>query len=267
MAAHVPQRPGVVRLSAGRPQQRWPRWLPALLWLLLLAVLPWWLGLPLLLLCATALLWRPGTWSLSPSVWRRALRWGLPGVLLAVWRAAGPGALGWLLTLLAALAGFSLLVLLENWLDRARSRAAAQAAHAGAGADAADWPQLALAPVAAPATIIELEPVVWHELRAAALADPLGGTLTWQGDALLLPDGRRVDGVEPRCAYAADGRWLALPLVQQRGLLLIDRQRDRRHRLRGWQLAGWYAGQPWLARDEEHAPLDIAHVLGRDVDD
>lgn len=265
MAAHVPQRPGVVRLSADHPQRRWPPWLPALCWLLLLATLPWWLGLPLLLVCVAALLWRPAAWPLTQPVWRRALRWGLPGMLLAVLRAAGVDALGWLTTLLAALAGFSLLVLLENWLDRARSRAAAQAA--STAASTAEWPQLALAPVAPPATIIELDPVVWHELRDGALTDPLGGTLAWQGDALQLPDGGSVAGVEPRCAHAADGRWLALPLARQRGVLLIDRQRGRRHRLRGWQLAGWHAGRPWLARDEEHAPLDIAHVLGRDADD
>ena len=64
-----------------------------------------------------------------------------------------------------------------------------------------------------------------------------------------------------------DGRWLVLPLTAQRGLLLLDRRRDRRHRLRGWQLAGWHEGQPWLSRDEEHVPLAIAHVLGHDEDD
>ncbi len=264
MAAHVPQRPGVVRLDPAHPPRRWPSWLPAALWLLLLAALPWWLGLPLLLACAGMLLWRAQAWPWSPPALRRALRWGLPGWLLAALRADGLDALGWLMTLLAALVGFSLLVLLENWLDRARSRAAAQAAQSD---DQAEWPQLALRPVAPPANIIELDPVCWQDLRAGALADPLGGTLAWQGDALALPGGGSVAGVEPRCAHAADGRWLALPLRHQRGVLLLDRRRGERYRLRGWHLAGWHAGQPWLARDDEHAPLAIAHVLGRDVDD
>lgn len=249
----------MVRLSAPAPWHRWPTWLPAFAWLLLLAALPWWLDLPPLVACALALLWRTGPLQGQARVLRRGLRWGLPGLLLAILRASGGDALAWLLTLLAALAGFSLLVLLENWLDRGRPREPSPAA-------AGEWPELAMAPIGPAVAIIELQPPQWCALQDG-LADPLGGELGWRDGALQLADGSQVGGVEPRCDFAADGRWLALPLAGQRGLLLLDRRHDRRHRLRGWQLAGWYEGQPWLSHDDERAPLAIAHVLGRDEDD
>lgn len=256
MDAHVPQRKSVVRLSEPGPGRRWPAWLPALAWLLLLACLPWWLGLPLLLACTFALLWHIGP---PAALLRRGLRWGLAGLLLAILRGFGAGLLAWLWSLLAALAGYSLLVLLESWLDRGRPR---EASHAPAG----EWPELALAPLGPAAAIIELRPPQWHPLEEG-VADPLGGTLRRGDEAVQLADGSRLYGVEPCCDFGADGRWLALPLARQQGLLLLDRRHDRRHRLRGWQLAGWYAGQPWLARDEERMPLALAHVLGRDEGD
>ncbi|HKR77643.1 MAG TPA: hypothetical protein VJR95_13380 [Rhodanobacter sp.] len=249
----------MVRLSPSAQGRRWLVWLPALVWLLLLAVLPWWLDLPLLVACALALLWRSGPLAAHASLLRRALRWGLPGLLLAVLRAFGTDALAWLLTLLAALAGFSLLMLLENWLDRGKRREASPSS-------TDEWPELAMAPIGPAATIIELQPPQWRALEEG-LADPLGGELRWHDGALQLADGSRVGGVEPRCDFAADGRWLVLPLAGQRGLLLLDRRHGRRYRLRGRQLAGWHEGQPWLSRDEEHTPLAIAHVLGRDEDD
>ena len=254
----------MVRLSPTVHERRWLVWLPALAWLLLLAVLPWWLDLPLLVACALALLWRTGPLAAHASLLRRGLRWGLPGLLLAILRMFGADALAWLLALLAALAGFSLLMLLENWLDRGRLDRGKRREASPSSAD--EWPELALAPIGPPATIIELQPPQWHALEGS-LADPLGGELCWHDGALQLADGSRVGGVEPRCDFAVDGRWLVLPLAGQRGLLLLDRRHDRRHRLRGWQLAGWHEGQPWLSRDEERAPLAIAHVLGRDEDD
>jgi hypothetical protein len=246
----------VVRLSESVPRRRWPAWLPALAWLLLLACLPWWLGLPLLLACAFALLWRVAP---PAALLRQGLRWGLVGLLLAILRAFNAGALGWLWGLLATLAGYSLLVLLESWLDRARPR---EAAHA----PAAEWPELALAPIGPVDTIVELQPPSWHDLRQG-VADPLGGELRWCDGVAELANGGRLDGVQPRADFSVDGRWLALPLADGRGLLLLDRQRDRCHRLRGWQLAGWHAAQPWLSRDEERMPLALGHVLGRDEDD
>lgn len=249
----------MVRLSTPAPGRRWLTWLPAFAWLLLLTCLPWWLDLPLLVACVLALLWRTGPLQAQARLLRLGLRWGLPGLLLAILRAFGADALAWLVALLAALAGFSLLMLLENWLDRGRPREPSPAA-------ADEWPELAMAPIGPAAEIIELQSPQWRALEKG-LADPLGGELGWHGGALQLADGSRVGGVEPRCDFAPDGRWLVLPLAGQRGLLLLDRRHDRRHRLRGWQLAGWYEGQPWLSRDEEHTPLAIAHVLGHDEDD
>ena len=249
----------MVRLSPTVHERRWLVWLPALAWLLLLAVLPWWLDLPLLVACALALLWRTGPLAAHASLLRRGLRWGLPGLLLAILRMFGADALAWLLALLAALAGFSLLMLLENWLDRGKRREASPSS-------ADEWPELAMAPIGPAATIIELQPPQWRALEEG-LADPLGGELRWRDGALQLAAGGRIGGVEPRCDFAADGRWLALPLAGQRGLLLLDRRHGRRHRLRGRQLAGWHEGQPWLSHDDEHTPLAIAHVLGDDEDD
>lgn len=242
------------------PARRWSAWWPAPVWLLLLACLPWWLDLPLLLAAASLLLWHSARLPAGQARrLRLALRWGLPGLLVAVLRALGADALGALYTLLAALAGFSLLMLLENWLDRGHLQPIA--------ADTAEWPELALAPIGpAGGAIIELRPPLWHPLQEG-LADPLGGELRWGDEAVQLADGSRLYGVEPSCDFEADGRWLALPLARQHGLLLLDRRRNRRHRLRGWQLAGWHQGQPWLSRDEAHAPLAIAHVLGHDEGD
>ncbi|HEX8778810.1 MAG TPA: hypothetical protein VF738_11905 [Rhodanobacter sp.] len=252
-----------MRLSPLASRRRWLTWLPALAWLLLLAVLPWWLDLPLLLACAPALLWRNGPLQAQEPLLRCALRWGLPGLLLAILRAFRADALAWLLTLLAALAGFSLLMLLENWLDRDRPDRARRREASSSSAD--DWPELALAPIGPAAAIIELRPPRWRALEEG-VADPLGGELRWRDEAVLLADGRRLYGVESCCDFEADGRWLVLPVAQYRGVLLLDRRHDRRHRLRGWQLAGWHEGQPWLSRDEEQPPLSIAHVLGHDDD-
>ncbi|MEW9624006.1 hypothetical protein [Rhodanobacter geophilus] len=227
--------------------------------MLLLAILPWWLDLPLLVACVPALLWRGGPLQAQAWLLRRALRWGLPGLLLAILRVFGADALAWLLTLLAALAGFSLLVLLENWLDRGRRREPSPSA-------ADEWPELAMAPIGPAATIIELQPPRWRPLEGG-LVDPLGGELHGCDEAVLLADGSRLYGVEPCCDFAGDGRWLVFPVAKHRGVLLLDRRHDRRHRLRGWQLAGWHEGQPWLSRDEERMPLAISHVLGRDEDD
>lgn len=259
MDAHVPQCTGVVRLSAPASPRRWLAWLPALAWLLLLAALPWWLGLPLLLACALALLWRGGPLREHAALLRRALRWGLPGLLLAVLRTFGADALAWLLTLLAALAGFSLLVLLENWLDRGKPREPSPS-------PADEWPELALAPIGPTGAIIELRAPQWRPLQGG-LADPLGGELRWSDEAVRLADGQRLYGVEPCCDLDAEGRWLVLPMAGRRGVLLLDRRHDRRHRLRGWLLAGWHDGQPWLSRGEERAPLAVNHVLGHDEGD
>lgn len=237
----------------------WPVWrylLLAAAWLLLLAALPWWVDLALLLAAAIVLLGRPGA---REGLLRRVLRWGLPGLLLSLLRAFGGDARAWLFTLLAALVGFSLLTLLEGWLNHRQQSAPPEVT--ADGTDDREWPSLALAPSGPPAQIIELQLPHWQALDHP-LDDPLGGELDWCGGALQLADGSLVAGVEPRCEFGSDGRWLALPLAGKPGLMLLDRRRRRRHRLRGWQLCGWHEGVPWLSRDDERGPQPVAHVLG-----
>jgi hypothetical protein len=50
----------------------------------------------------------------------------------------------------------------------------------------------------------------------------------------------------------------------ERGVLLWDRQCERQHRLRGWQLGGWYRERPWLLRRDDDMPLALSEVLGED---
>ena len=254
--AHVLQRTGVVRLRLPAFLQRWPEWLPAVVWTLLLAWLPWWLDLPLLLTLSVALLVWPNWLSAHACMMRRALRWGLPGLLLAVLRALGGNALAWLSVLLTALAGFSLLMLLESWLDRGQR-------HAPLPASPAEWNELALAPIGPTAAIIELQPPVWLTADDG-VTDPRGGEVHYANRVFRQGHGRRIEGADPRCCFSPDGRWFAAVLAAGRGVALQDCQRDKLYRLRGWQLVGWYAGQPWLSRGEDRAPLALSHVLGRD---
>ncbi len=76
---------------------RRPAWITVLytvLWVLLLALLPWWLGLPVLLaLVAAVLLLQQSLDAAHTRLIRYALRWGLPGWLFALQRALGGG--GW----------------------------------------------------------------------------------------------------------------------------------------------------------------------------
>jgi hypothetical protein len=229
----------------------------AIAWMLLLALLPWWIDLPLLLALAAARLAHAEhalAWALGS---RHALRWGLPGLLLSMLRMLGGGPRAWVLVLLAALAGFSLLMLLEGWLVRGHRR--------GPAPPSPEWSELAMAPVGPAPAIIELQPPDWHDVDDR-LADPRGGELRRDGHALVLADGTRLDGVAPRCCFDPDAHWLAVPLAPRRGLLLLDRRRGRLHRLRGWQLCGWHAGLPWLQRGGDRAPLALPHVLGHDED-
>ncbi|WP_329741188.1 hypothetical protein [Dyella sp. A6] len=224
--------------------------------MLLLAVLPWWLGLPLLLALAAALLAEVSWLADHAVLLRRGLRWGLPGWLARVLLSLGGDARAWVLTLLAGLAGFSLLMLLEGWLGRDRARPSLPSS-------TAEWPDLAMAPIGPPAMIIELEPPSWQDPRTG-VPDPRGGSLQYSGHALTLADGTRMDGVEPRCSFSVDGRWLAVSLPNEQGVAMQDRQRRRWHRLRGWQLSGWHDGQPWLVRDESSTPRPLPYVLGQD---
>jgi len=226
-------------------------------WLVLPALLPWWLGLPLLLALAGAL------WLLSPmlgarraALIRNGLRWALPGVMFALQRALGGDALAWGAALLGALAGYTMLAGLEAWLDRDLRRAPA-------APPAADWPELAMASVGPAAEIIELQPPVWEQAGQAA-GTTLADVPVYRDGSYRFADGSVVAGAGPCAASSPAGGWFAARMSGDRGIVLLDRTRDRQYRLRGWQLCGWYREQPWLSRGDDDLPLALPAVLGHD---
>ncbi|HTV87219.1 MAG TPA: hypothetical protein VME63_17620 [Dyella sp.] len=257
MDAHVPQRQGVVRLSLAATVRRWPSWWWAIAWGLLLACLPWWIDLPPLLALAAI------QWAQVPrlrrfaAVFRRALRWGFAGLLVASYRAFGGHVLGLTLTLLVALLGFSLLVLLESWRERKPRRDAALAAASP------EWRELALAPVGPIPAIIELNVPVWINPEGDLGDLPMDVTRLGE-DSWRVGERFTVERVQARVSIAPGQRWLAFPIAAGRGVVLYDRDHDRQYRLRGWQLYGWHAQEAWLTRSEDHAPLPLSHVLGQD---
>jgi hypothetical protein len=130
-----------------------------------------------------------------------------------------------------------------------------------AAADAAAG--LALGP---PAAIIELARPRWHE-AGGELADPRGGMARWQAADLSrgrwqLGDGHQLDDARPCGTFSPDGRWFATQPADERGLLLLDRERNRLHRLRGWKLCGWHT-EPWLMRSGRAEPMPLREVLGQ----
>jgi hypothetical protein len=227
------------------------------LWLVLLAALPWWLGLPLLLALA-AILWVPAErLGAQTGRIRAALRWGLPGVLFAGQRALGGGALAWTMALLGALAGYTLLAGLEAWLDRDRRR------RPPAAPPVPEWPGLAMASIGPAAAIIELQSPQWRQAEAA-FDDVRGGQVHWQaqganGGRYRFADGTILDGAGARCCFSPDGRWFAAGGGCD--TTLWDRDRGRIHRIRGWRLWGWHEGQPWLSRDDSTPPRALKDAL------
>ena len=242
---------------------RWRGWnivLPALAWMVVLALLPWWLGLPLLFaLVAVLLLLQHRLAGEHAALIRRGLRWGLPGVLFALQRALGGDAFAWGAALLGALAGYTLLAGLEAWLDRAQRRDPIATA-------SAEWPELALAPIGPPAEIIELQLPVWQSADDG-LTDTFAQRVEYSDGNFLFADGSGIDDVGPHAAFSPAGRWFVARMPSDRGIVLWDRERQRRHRLRGWQLCGWYREQPWLIRREGEMPLALPAVLGQDDED
>lgn len=242
---------------------RWPGWnivLPTLAWMAMLALLPWWLGLPLLFaLAAAVLLLQLRLAGEHAALIRRGLRWGLSGVLFALQRALGGDAFAWGAALLGALAGYTLLAGLEAWLDRAQRRDPVAAA-------SAEWPELAMAPIGPAAEIIELQLPAWQSAEDG-LIDPLAHRVEYGDGHFLFADGSAIDGVGALATFSPAGRWFVARLPNDRGIVLWDRERHRRHRLRGWHLCGWYREQPWLIRREGDMPLALPAVLGRNDDD
>ena len=246
------------------PRPAWMTVLYTLLWVVTLALLPWWFGLPALLALAAAVaLLQPRLQPSHAALIRHALRWGLPGWLIAVQRALGGDVLAWGAVLLGALAGYTLLAGLEAWLDRALRRAPATRAVAG-------WSELSRGPIGPPADVIELQLPAW-QAGQGQLFDPQGGVVHCRADGCRFSDGERVDAPKPQLGFSQvgfspQGRWFAACTSDQNVLVLWDRQRDRRHRLRGWQLCGWYREQPWLSRRDGDVPLALRAVLGHDDD-
>jgi hypothetical protein len=250
--------------------RRWSTWktlLPMLAWIVLLAALPWWLGLPLLLAPSAAILLVPHR--LAPEhvlLIRRGLHWGLPGLAFALLRTLGGDAFAWGAALLVVLAGYTLLAGLEAWLDRRQRRAPVAPA-----AVSAEWPELALAPDGPVAEIIELQLPGWLP-AGEDVVDPHGGHVACREDGCHFTDGHRVDGVGTSTGYAQigfspGGRWFAARMADDSVLTLWDRGHDRQHRLRGWRLCGWYCEQPWLIRHDGDLPLALPAVLGCDDED
>lgn len=233
--------------------------LAGLAWAGLVALLPWWAGLPLLLVVALGVALLDRRLPTHARICRRALRWGLPGWLFALQRTLGGDLLAWGAVLLGALVGFTLVVLLESLLDHRVKRSAEAAA-------APEWSELALAPIGPAAHIIELSRVAWRD-AAGEFSDPDGGAVRYQVEGphrghYVFGEGRVIDRAGARCCFGPGGRWFAAMLPGERGNLLWDRRGGGVHRLGGWQLSGWEGEQPWLARGADGVPVPLHEVLG-----
>jgi len=240
---------------------RWViRVLPAAGWTVLVALLPWWTGLPVLLLLVVGAVSFDQHIAHYAELSRRGLRWGLPGWLFAMQRALGSDLLAWGAALLGALVGFSLVVLMESLLDR-RVKRAPQAAVSP------EWNELALAPMGPPVHIIELSRVVWSE-ASAEFADPEGDPVRYEAKGYgpgryVFPEGRVIDEASPRCCFGPGGRWFAASLPGGHGDILWDRRSHHVHRLTGWELSGWNGEQPWVSRGPDGVPASLHEALGQ----
>ncbi|WP_199099751.1 DUF3488 domain-containing protein [Dyella sp. ASV21] len=233
--------------------------LPAVAWIGLLGLLPWWVGAMVLCVLVAGAVYFDRRYADRAEWCRRGLRWGLPGVLFALQRALGGDVLAWGAALLGALVGFSLVALLESLLDRRVRRATA-------GVATAEWRELAMARVGPPACIIELLPVDWCEVTGP-FVDPHGEPARFEPASegrgrYVFGEGRVIDQASPRCCFGPGGRWFVASLPEGRGDILWDRRGDHLHRLVGWELYGWEGEQPWLSQGVDGVPAPIHEVLG-----
>lgn len=236
-------------------------WLLLAGWVVLLALLPWWLGLGLLVLLGVGTGYYARRSAHLADVCGRGLKWGLPGVLFAVQRALGGDLVAWGAALLGALVGFSLVALLESFLGR-------RGVTAVAPRPAPEWKELAMAPIGPLAHIIELIPPTWHQ-AGASQPDPLGGVLRFEARAqdrgtYLFADGVAWDGLSPRYASSPAGRWFIADLPGGEGNFVADRRSRKSWRLRHWQLHGWEGESPWFSRQSDGVPAPLHEVLGQD---
>ncbi|AIF49301.1 hypothetical protein HY57_19615 [Dyella japonica A8] len=232
---------------------------PAAAWTCVVALLPWWVGLPLVLLSVVGAVRFDRRIVHYAELCRRALRWGLPGLLFAVQRALGGDLMAWGAALLGALAGFSLVVLMESLLDHRVRRSPAAAA-------TPEWRELAMAPIGPPAHIIELARAEWHEATAAfeSAAGPARFEPTGEGRGrYVFACGPVIEKTSSRYCASPQGRWFVANLPGGRGEILWDRQSGRTHRMMGWQLSGWEGEQPWLARCSDGVPVPLHEALGQ----
>lgn len=234
--------------------------LPAAAWTIVVALLPWWMGLPLWLLLVLGAVMFHHRIEHYAELSRRGLYWGLPGVLFAAQRTLGGSLLAWGAALLGALVGYSLLALMESLLDR-------RIKHAPAAAATPEWSELALAPIGPRARIIELTRIAWSEAQST-FADPDGESVRFEERSAgrgryVFAQGRVIERASSRCCFGPGGRWFATRLPGERGEILWDRRSDHIHRLAGWVLSGWEGEQPWLARSAEGVPAPLHEVLGR----
>lgn len=238
---------------------------PFAAWLIALALLPWWLGLPLLLGIAAALLAQVERLQPWQGHCRGLLRWGLPGAAFALGRGFDEAALAWTVAAVALLAGFTLLAGLETWLDRHRRRASA----GPPPPPEHEWPRRVQAPPPAGSGIIELVPVQWRHCEGEPLPLPAsmpGGHVRYVREAgfagFRLDDGRGIEAPPGRCAIDPAGGWLAVELAP--GVLLWHAGEGRSCRLRRRQLCGWFESQPWLQSGEGEMPLPLEQALRRE---
>jgi hypothetical protein len=248
-------------------------------WIGLLAYLPWWSVLALLLTLDAACVW------CSRRTLGTADQWllfygalGLAGLAISLAQAHGGSLWGWLIGVAAACIGFVWKLYLMQRFDLPRRASKTAVAEAE---------PIAAPPIAAPIEITEpasLLPVHWREAeeantRAAREAiwqrgEPvyvINGEIRFgpaTGD-YLWPDGAAVMGwAGSRYAMSDDGRWfVAAPPVAHREICdaLYDRTSRLVYDLRSWEIHGWSEQGPWLARPGE-APmsLDRTGVIGTD---
>jgi hypothetical protein len=234
--------------------------LPAAAWTIIMALLPWWMGLPLWLLLVPGAVRFHHRIEHYAELCRRGLRWGLPGLLFAAQRTLGGGLLAWGGALLGALVGYSLLALMESLLDRRVKRS--QAARV-----APEWSELAMAPIGPPVHIIELARIAWDRADGE-FSDPDGDSVRFEGRGIgrgryVFAQGRVIERASPHYCFGPRGRWFATRLPGERGDILWDRHDDHVHRLAGWMLSGWEGEQPWLQRGADGVPTPLHEVLGR----
>lgn len=237
------------------PGQRFARGLLFAGWAVLLALLPWWLGLALLVVLTVGAVIYTRRSHTFGGICRGGLKWGLPGMLFALQRALGGDPVAWAAALLGALVGYTLIALLESLLLHRVRRTTAPTP---------EWREIALAPVGPPARIIELMPIEWRD--ASTVDEPSYEAIAADEGNYRFADGHSLRRLGPRCAFSPQGHWFAANQPGGNGDLLFDRTRGKQHRLRGWELCGWDQDDgPWLARHADGVPVPLHEALGQDA--